>query len=132
MHCSTPSFKLPPLALAFCWRLPEVESSWRRGSRSSVCRRKPTPPRVSFTCMKVLVLFPLLRSQAANSNTPTAFGARQFYWNIVYIRPGVAYGRSGCLDNQPLPRHGRSSIEFIFSDDLKPDRREQSGKERSV
>jgi hypothetical protein len=36
------------------------------------------------------------------------------------------------LDRLPLSRHGRSSIEFIFSDDLKPDVREQLGKEQSV
>jgi cold-inducible RNA-binding protein len=38
--------------------------------------------------------------------------------NIVCIRSGIAYDCAGCLDNQPLSRHGRSSGEFVFSDDF--------------
>src|SRR5207249_2448505 len=54
------------------------------------------------------------------------------YWDKVCIRSCNSYSNAGCLDNQPPSRHGRSSIEFVFSDDLKPDRREQSAWERLV
>ena len=36
------------------------------------------------------------------------------------------------LGNLSISRHGRSSLEFVFNDDLKPDGREQSGKKRAV
>jgi hypothetical protein len=44
----------------------------------------------------------------------------------------MTYGYHWLLDNQSLSRHGISSIEFFFSDDLKPDHREQSEKEQLV
>jgi hypothetical protein len=34
------------------------------------------------------------------------------------------------LGNLSISRHGRSSVELVFSDDLKPDVREQSGMEQ--
>lgn len=58
--------------------------------------------------------------------------SRAIHGNIVCIRAGGPYGEDGCLDSQPLSRHGRSVIEFVFIEDLKPDRRGQSGKEQSV
>jgi hypothetical protein len=36
------------------------------------------------------------------------------------------------LGNLSISRHGRSSVEFVFIDDLKPERREQSGKEQWI
>jgi hypothetical protein len=36
------------------------------------------------------------------------------------------------LDNLSISRLGKSSVERVFSDDLKPDGREQSGKKQSV
>jgi hypothetical protein len=43
--------------------------------------------------------------------------------------------KSGVVVKQtliPVSRLGRSSVESVFSDDLKPDGREQSGKKQSV
>lgn len=50
------------------------------------------------------------------------------YEDIGCIPSVNPYGERGLLDRQSFSRHGRSSIELVFVDGLKPDRREQSGR----
>jgi hypothetical protein len=60
------------------------------------------------------------------------FFDRSDYGELVCIPFAFLYGGLSCLANEPLSGRGRSSVEFVFNDDLKPDVREQSEKELSA
>jgi hypothetical protein len=74
---------------------------------------------------------------ATNSGIPLDAGAGAALGQCDLLEyslhpPGHHLRLSSFPGSQPLPRHGRSSIEPDFNDDLKPDRREQPGKEPQV
>lgn len=61
----------------------------------------------------------------------TANMLRNINWNIACMRSAMAYAGASSRTSR-LSRHGRSSIDLVLIEDLKPRFREQSGKEQWV
>jgi hypothetical protein len=70
------------------------------------------------------------RRHVLRADGPGGPGLGKVFSSVAFLKPlGIM---NLLLGNLSISRHGKSSVECVFSDDLKPDGREQSGKEQSV